>query len=102
MSNPFVGLNEEGNTGFIGEEVSPYMMVGLGVQYPQFSIDTIMSRAKEAHAEWSKIDVEKRADLLIDMLDAVSKRFFELGLRHHAHDRTKFCHVIPSEWTSCK
>ena len=79
MSNPFVGLNEEGNTGFIGEEVSPYMMVGLGVQYPQFSIDTIMSRAKEAHAEWSKIDVEKRADLLIDMLDAVSKRFFELG-----------------------
>lgn len=79
MSNPFVGLNDDGNTGFIGEEVSPYMMVGLGTQYPQFSIDTIMSRAIEAHAEWSKMDVDKRADLLIDMLDAVSKRFFELG-----------------------
>ncbi|MEC8692399.1 MAG: aldehyde dehydrogenase family protein [Bacteroidota bacterium] len=79
MSNPFVGLNDDGNTGFIGEEVSPYMMVGLGAQYPQFSIDTIMSRAIEARAEWSKMDVDKRADLLIDMLDAVSKRFFELG-----------------------
>jgi len=79
LSNPFVGLVDEGNLGYIGEEVSPYMMVGLGVQYPKFSSETLVNRAQTAHNEWKKLSVENRADLLIDMLDAVSNRFFELG-----------------------
>lgn len=79
LSNPFVGLVDEGNLGYLGEEVSPYMMVGLGVQYPKFSSETLVNRAQTAHNEWKKLSVENRADLLIDMLDAVSNRFFELG-----------------------
>ena len=79
LSNPFVGLVDEGNLGYIGEEVSPYMMVGLGVQYPKFSSEELVNRAQTAHNEWKKLSVENRADLLIDMLDAVSNRFFELG-----------------------
>lgn len=79
MSNPFQGIEDAGNTGYIGEEVSPYMMVGLGVQYPQFSVDTLIQRSKSAHSEWKRQSVADRADKLIDMLDAVSTRFFELG-----------------------
>ena len=79
LSNPFVGLADEGNSGLIGEEVSSYMLVGLGVQYPKFSADILVERAKLAHNDWKKISVEARADILVDMLDAVSERFFELG-----------------------
>ncbi len=79
LSNSFSGLNEEGNTGFIGEEVSPYMMLGLGVQYPKFSPELLVERAKQAHSTWTQLPVSQRADLLVDMLDAVSERFFELG-----------------------
>ena len=79
LSNPFVGLADEGNSGLIGEEVSPYMLVGLGVQYPKFSADILVERAKLAHNDWKKLSIEARADILVDMLDAVSERFFELG-----------------------
>ena len=79
LSNPFLGLADDGNSGLIGEEVSPYMLVGLGVQYPKFSADLLVDRAKLAHQEWKNLSVESRADLLVDMLDAVSERFFELG-----------------------
>lgn len=79
LSNPFSGISDDGNLGYIGEEVSPYMMVGLGVQYPKFSASTLVERAESAHKEWKRLDVAQRADILIDMLDAVSERFFELG-----------------------
>ena len=79
LSNSFSGISDDGNIGYIGEEVSPYMMVGLGVQYPKFSASILVERAESAHKEWKRIDVERRADILIDMLDAVSERFFELG-----------------------
>jgi phenylacetic acid degradation protein paaN len=79
LSNPFLGINDSGNTGYIGEEVSPYMMLGLGIQYPQFSGEVLLERATEAHQAWKQCTLEQRADLLVDMLDAVSERFFELG-----------------------
>lgn len=79
LSNPFVGINDVGNIGYIGEEVSPYMMLGLGIQYPQFSGEVLLERAAEAHQAWKQCTLEQRADILVDMLDAVSERFFELG-----------------------
>lgn len=79
LSNTFQGISDEGNLGYIGEEVSPYMMVGLGVQYPKFDTSTLVARAESAQNDWKRIDIETRADLLIDMLDAVAGRFFELG-----------------------
>lgn len=79
LSNQFEGIQSEGAVAWIGEEVSPYMMVGLGVQYPQFSTATLIENSNEAKISWQKLSVEARADLLVDMLDAVSERFFELG-----------------------
>lgn len=79
LSNNFVGLASDGAQGWIGEEVSPYMMVGLGVQYPQFSTELLMERSKDAYSQWRAIHVDQRADILVDMLDAISLRFFELG-----------------------
>lgn len=79
LSNPFVGINDAGNIGYIGEEVSPYMMLGLGIQYPQFSGEVLLERAAEAHQAWKQCTLEQRADILVDMLDEVSERFFELG-----------------------
>lgn len=79
LNEPFPGLYEEGSEGRIGEEISPYMQVGLGVDYPKFSVDTLISNATKAHNSWRNTDIAKRAKILLECLDAVKERFFELA-----------------------
>lgn len=79
LNEPFTGLYEEGSEGRIGEEISPYMQVGLGVDYPKFSVETLINNAKSSHISWRNIDVAKRAEILLECLDAVKERFFELA-----------------------
>ncbi|MDX5320114.1 MAG: phenylacetic acid degradation protein PaaN, partial [Bacteroidota bacterium] len=45
MNEDFKELLQEGEQGFIGEEVSPYLQLGLGIKYPQFSADQLIERA---------------------------------------------------------
>lgn len=79
LNTDFSELYENPHSGWIGEEVSPYMMVGLGVRYPQYKAEDLIQYSKKAAASWSKLDVQKRADILVDSLNRVSKRFFELA-----------------------
>ncbi len=79
LSNKFEELQNEGSTSWVGEEVSPYMQVGLGIEYPAFAVDSLISSAVSAKKAWSSLSPEKRANILLESLDKVKERFFEIA-----------------------
>ncbi len=79
LANNFSGLDSSGSIGWIGEEVSPFLQQGLGIQYPSFSVDALISKAESAQKLWQKTSVETRASLLVACLDKVAERFFEIA-----------------------
>jgi len=79
LTQNFTELFQEGSEGWVGDEVSPYMMTGLGVQYPKFSPAVLIANAKSAQKVWSKTAADVRAAILLDALDRVALRFFEIA-----------------------
>lgn len=77
LGQKFDELKQEGESGWIGEEESPYFADKLNVTYPALSNDTLLERAEKGFHSWRKISVEDRAAVLIDSLDRFAKRFFE-------------------------
>jgi phenylacetic acid degradation protein paaN len=77
MNEPFkeFGIDAEN---WIGEEISPYWQTGLGISYPQLPVSQLISNAELAKS-WAKIDVDQRAGILMESLEGVSKRYFELA-----------------------
>ena len=79
LTQNFTELLQDGSQGWIGDEVSPYMMTGLGVQYPKFAPEVLIANAKSAQKVWSKTSADIRAAVLLDALDRVALRFFEIA-----------------------
>ncbi|MDZ4668928.1 MAG: phenylacetic acid degradation protein PaaN [bacterium] len=79
MNNNYVALDSTGANGWIGEEVSPFLQTGIGVQYPAFSADTLLKNASLVQTEWANTSVEARTGLLIEALDRVKNRFFDIA-----------------------
>jgi len=79
MNEDFKELLQEGETGFIGEEVSPYLQLGLGIRYPQFSAEDLVSKASEQKNTWGNTDKDSRAGILIEALNRIQTRFFEIA-----------------------
>jgi len=79
LTQNFAELLQEGSQGWVGDEVSPYMMTGLGVQYPKFAPEVLIANAKSAQKVWSKTPADVRAAVLLDALDRVALRFFEIA-----------------------
>lgn len=64
---------------YIGEEVSPYLQTGLGIQYPKTDVNALIENAVNGFKIWKNIGHEKRFDILYSTLQNVSKRFFEMA-----------------------
>ena len=79
LTQNFSELLQEGSQGWVGDEVSPYMMTGLGVQYPKFAPELLVANAKSAQKVWSRTPADVRAAVLLDALDRVALRFFEIA-----------------------
>jgi phenylacetic acid degradation protein paaN len=79
LTQNFTELLQDGSQGWVGDEVSPYMMTGLGIQYPKFAPEVLIANAKSAQKVWSKTSADVRASILIDALDRVALRFFEIA-----------------------
>ena len=79
LNENYTELDSNNAIGWIGTEVSPYMQVGLGVHYPQFSVETLIANANASKAAWNAISVQNKANILVEMLDAVKDRFFEIA-----------------------
>lgn len=80
---PFQELKQEGAQAWVGEEVSPYTQEKLGITYPKFDADTLTQRAHEAYKEWREIDYRERAGILVEALENIKQRFFEIGFATH-------------------
>ena len=79
LNKPFEELLQQGAEKRIGEETSPYTQQSLGITYPSFSVDVLVSHASEAARDWKKLSPEERAGLLIETLEHVKRRFFEIA-----------------------
>jgi len=79
LNTDYLGLYSEGSTTKVGEEVSPFMQVGLGILYPSFSVSQLVSQAQRAAAAWAKANKDTRAAVLLESLDEISLRFSELA-----------------------
>ena len=79
MNNNYSELLQTNNNTWVGEEVSPYLQLGIGVQYPTNTIDAYINNASAAQKSWSKLTVQERAGLLIEVLERLKLRFFDIA-----------------------
>ena len=79
LNNKFEELLQEDPQAWVGQEESPYEQQPLGVKYPYFSVETLVSRAEEAFHQWRKVSPADRAALLVESLERMKARFFEIA-----------------------
>lgn len=78
LGSQFKGLLQDAIGGWVGQESSPYGP-SLGITYPTTSVEDYISRASTAQVAWQGVSAEHRALVLIEALECVAKRFFEIG-----------------------
>lgn len=64
---------------WIGEEQSPYLQEALNIAYPAFEVQTLVDRSNAAFAFWRKAAPDRRAGILIESLERIKRRFFEIA-----------------------
>ncbi|MBV8254299.1 MAG: phenylacetic acid degradation protein PaaN [Chitinophaga sp.] len=79
LGKPFKQLLQTGETGWTGEEVSPYSGEVLGVTYPVFAVKDLVEKAAEAGKSWAKVPVAERAAALTETLDRIKDHFFDIA-----------------------
>lgn len=79
-------LDQPGIVGRSGAEISPYTQKPLGITYPVSQAEALITSAKSAMTEWSKIDPEARIALCLEMAMRLYARNFEMahGVMHVA------------------
>ncbi len=78
MNNDFTELFQEKSTSYIGEEVSPYLQVGIGIKYPIYTVNDLIFNSQTAQKKWGKTTLEERVGLLIECLERIKLRFFDI------------------------
>lgn len=79
LGNKFNDLKQSNPEGWAGQEESPYLQEQLKVSYPTFSVSTLIKNAKAAQQTWRKVSAEDRAGILMESLERVKGRFFEIA-----------------------
>lgn len=79
LGKKFDGLLQEDPDGWAGQEESPYLQEPLNIQYPVFSPETLIGRAQRSLQEWRKTTVEQRTGILMESLERIRSRFFEIA-----------------------
>lgn len=79
LSNDFTEIAENPHSKRVGGEVSPYMQTGLGITYPAYGVDELVQYAQQSMEAWENCSPKKRAEILVDSLQRISNRFFEIA-----------------------
>lgn len=79
MNNNFTELLQENNGQWVGEEISPYLQLGIGVKYPTNTVEGYIANAQKAQKTWAALSVNDRAGILIEALDRLKGRFFDIA-----------------------
>lgn len=80
MNNDYSELHQTASSIKTGEEVSPFLQVGLGIQYPRYNVEESTKLSKKALFDWRNTTVNERADILIDALERIKGRFFDIAI----------------------
>jgi phenylacetic acid degradation protein paaN len=79
LQQPFDQLLQTGTGSRVGEEVSPYTMEKLGITYPAFTVEELVSKAGAAAKQWAHTPAANRADILVETLERIKGIFFEIA-----------------------
>lgn len=79
LNNRFTALEAQDAISWIGEEVSPYTLEPLGITYPQFSVEQVVSKVLATQNAWAKASIDARADVLIHSLELMKAKFFDIA-----------------------
>lgn len=79
LHQPFKQLLQTGETGWAGEETSPYTREKLGITYPIFSVEDLTKKAAIAGKDWAEVPIATRAAILIETLEKVKDHFFAIA-----------------------
>ncbi len=77
--NKFTALKQSGEDGWAGQEESPYTQEKLAVSYPTFSVTKLIEKASKAMNSWRKVSADDRAGMLLESLERMKARFFEIA-----------------------
>lgn len=77
--NKFSDLKQSGEDGWAGQEESPYLQEPLKIAYPIFGVPKLIANASKAFHVWRKVSVDDRAGILMESLDRMKARFFEIA-----------------------
>jgi phenylacetic acid degradation protein paaN len=79
LGKKFEDLKQSSPEGWAGAEESPYLQEALKVSYPTFSVPVLIDRSKKALQQWRKVSAKDRAGILMESLEKVKGRFFEIA-----------------------
>ena len=79
LGKKFEELKQETTDSWIGQEESPYLQEPLKILYPAYPIPTLIDRATSSFNTWRRVSIKDRAGILIESLDRVKARFFEVA-----------------------
>jgi phenylacetic acid degradation protein paaN len=80
MNNNFNELLQTNTTTeWIGTEVSPYLQTGIGIKYPKPELSKLLDLSKVAMSNWSTTDSDFRIGILVEMLEKIKNRFFDIA-----------------------
>lgn len=79
LGKNFAGLQQPDPEAWAGQEESPYLQEPLNISYPRFKANTVLTRAEHAFHQWRKISLPQRAALLLESLQGMKSRFFEIA-----------------------
>ncbi len=77
--NKFSELKQIGEEAWIGQEESPYFQESVRITYPSFSVNTLVSNASKAFPQWRKTSADVRAGILMESLEGMRSRFYEIA-----------------------
>lgn len=75
----FEELQQSDTAGWVGGESSPFLQENLGIIYPTVAVEEYVANAMRARESWRQLKPIKRSVLLIESLERLRKRFFEIA-----------------------
>ncbi|MCF6352969.1 MAG: phenylacetic acid degradation protein PaaN [Cyclobacteriaceae bacterium] len=79
VGKKFNKLLQGDSDNWIGDEESPYLQESLNISYPSYSSEELISKAGIAFHQWRKVKANHRAAILVESLERVKNRFFEIA-----------------------
>lgn len=79
LNEKFEQLSQSTTDNWGGEENSPFTRDNLGIDYPLYSADQLVAKAKEARRQWAQVSPAERAGILVESLERIKDRFFEIA-----------------------